>query len=340
MSASSATPITTTTTPVGHEAVVRRLGFLAAAVREGRHEGLHHAYIFGGPPGVGKFTVAQWWARKLICPSDTDCGGQCRDCRMLAGDVHPDVLVLRVPDGKALIPIEEARGMIARLSLRSSRSGPRIGIVHDAEFLTPPAQSALLKLLEEPPGFAVIILVTGNPSSLFPTVRSRCQHIAFGLLDDDSVAKVLTARGTDSFQAQAAASAARGRVDQALTYTPEGLNDRERLLLAFEAVGRGDGDLEQLVKDMLDRKANGYGLDEVLAWQLRKIRACLGAASSEPSQALQKVLESLDPTRLPALVRGGDRLQRTILSFERHINARLAIRDLLLDVRLWENTSP
>lgn len=322
--------------PLGHESIVARLGALTAAIAAGNRQGLHHAYLFSGPAGVGKYVVANWWARSLVCPTNGDCGGACKDCRLVSVGVHPDVLVVERPSDKTVIGIEAARGMISRLGLRASGTGPRIGIIRDAELLSSDAQSSLLKLLEEPPGFALLILVTGNPSAMFSTVRSRCRQLPFGLLSDDTVAQVLKGQGSDTDSAKAAASAARGRVDRALDYDGEGLVDREELLLNFEQVCAGSGDMEGLVQHMVGRKSEGYGMDELFAWQVKKLEACLGESPAEPSDALRKVLSGLDVSSLKNLVHAGERVQRTIQALGRNSNARMTIRDLLLDVKSWK----
>src|SRR5690242_13801722 len=166
---------------------------------------LHHACLFARPTGVGKFRVARWWASLLKCPTTGACGGDCESCKIVAQAVHPDVFetgpapkeknaVLdanKEVERKKSVGIEQSRELISRLALRPTRPGPRIAILREAGTMTPEAQNALLKLLEEPPGSAVIILVTDNVGSMLQTVRSRCRHLAFGALSEDEVAEAL-----------------------------------------------------------------------------------------------------------------------------------------------------
>ncbi len=117
-------------------------------------------------------------AKRLNCENpieDRACGG-CLSCRLVDDGNHPDVRVLS-PDGLS-IKIGQIRQVRQEMSYRSRRlGGYRVTIVEDAERMTPEAQNSFLRILEEPPGNAVFLLLTSNPSGLLPTVRSRCQLV-------------------------------------------------------------------------------------------------------------------------------------------------------------------
>ncbi len=177
---------------------------------------VHHAWIFHGPEGVGKFTAAIAWAATILDPSSApDLGGQIAPDpeshvqQLLKAGTHPDLHVIKkelaryheekkVRDAKlATIPkaiVEEHLIAPAALapSMKSDSIAGKVFIVDEAELLdrsptNAPVQNAILKTLEEPPPGTVIILVTSSEDRLLPTIRSRCQRVAFTPLDDDAM---------------------------------------------------------------------------------------------------------------------------------------------------------
>ncbi len=319
--------------PLGHTDVRASLRGLAVALANGHSRGLHHAWLFSGPRGVGKFLTARWWATLLKCPQAGDCEPPCDSCRLIAGGVHPDVVEIAIPEDKRSIGIAESRSLLQRLSLRPTRSGPRIGIVRDAGDMTVDAQNAMLKLLEEPPGFAVIVLVADNASSMLPTVRSRCRHLAFGNLDDADVAAVLVSLGREPEEAAAAAACAHGSVARAAGYDAEGLAEREAMLVAYEQLRSGDVEIDSVVQTLVSRKESGYALGELLEWQLAKVKSSLGDRAHEPSALLCGILDRAAGADTAALLEEAARIHWTMTALNRNANARLAIRDMLLNVR-------
>ena len=153
---------------VGNAAALERLQRAVANPR--------HAYLFVGPEHLGKATAARKFAAALLCgQADAPCG-ECAACRLLAAGNHPDYLEL-AEGSKA--GIDEIRALQRDLSLRPHSGTRRVAVLPDAERLGGPAQNALLKLLEEPPARAVIILTAVTPARLLPTTVSRCQQIRF-----------------------------------------------------------------------------------------------------------------------------------------------------------------
>ena len=333
--------------PAGHGAIRAMLRGYAEKRTASAGSALHHAWLFAGPAGVGKFRVARWWASLLKCPQGGACDPPCESCRLVAGGVHPDVFetgpapkdknALQTADveieRKKSVGIAESRALLQRLALRPTRPGPRVAIVREAGTMTAEAQNALLKLLEEPPGSAVIILVTDNIGSMLTTVRSRCRHLAFGALSEDEVFEVLTRLGKDPDEARAAAACARGSVARALTFDAEGLAEREELLLAWESVRRDPSGTEPLVQALLARKESGYALTDILEWQVAKVEARLGHSAHEPSADLARILGEVATTETRTLVEEATCIQQAIDMIARNANPKLVIRDLLMNVR-------
>lgn len=197
---------------VGHGPLVQRL---AAMFARGR---LAHAMIFAGPDGIGKCLAARAFAASLFCeaPTPEPCG-ECPACRQVAAGTHPDLLLVAVPDGKRDIGVDQVRTLKRSVHIRAVSGRGKVAIVNEAERLTPAAQNALLKTLEEPPAGVFLVLVTASPDALLSTVRSRCQRIPFPPLSAAAVAAILRERhGVDAADADALAAAAEGSAGRAL----------------------------------------------------------------------------------------------------------------------------
>ncbi|MEM1372499.1 MAG: DNA polymerase III subunit delta', partial [Pseudomonadota bacterium] len=184
---------------------------------------MHHAWMFCGPAGVGKATMAYRFARAVLAhdQSGLDFGADNRDAHALAaGDEvttgqiaalsHPRLLVIRRPydlKGKrfsASIPVDEVRRLRSFLVTRVE--GWRLVIVDSADELNINAANALLKSLEEPPEQTVFILISANPGRLLPTIRSRCRQLDFSPLDASdltrAVSQALVAAGSEPLAAE------------------------------------------------------------------------------------------------------------------------------------------
>jgi DNA polymerase-3 subunit delta' len=313
----------------------RSRGLEAAAVGDSLASGgVPHAVLFVGPAAVGKHAAALWWARLFKCEHAASCAPPCVDCKRIAAGSHPDVLAVAPEAPGKSIGIDPVRDLIRMMSLMRMSSGPRIAIVRDAHRLTMEAQGALLKLLEEPPGAALIVLVTENPAALLATVRSRCQAFRFGAVPAEIVATILVERGLDRTTAERAATLSFGSVGKALALTPEVVADRDDLIHSVESLRAGDpADLELLVASLVERrKQEKAGLEEVLQWTLLRIEAAHGHPPESESEKLAPILAATTERDVPRLLERAERVQWTLEALDRNANAKLAIRDLLLGV--------
>jgi DNA polymerase-3 subunit delta' len=219
---------------VGHEA--RERTFLEA-LASGR---MHHAWLLGGPEGIGKASFAYRAARFLLAAGDPQArAARSADLSMPEADPatrrvmaqsHPDLHVLRrIPktDGKGYtsnIPVDAVRRVIDRFGASAAEGGWRVCIVDSAEDMERSAGNALLKLLEEPPPRALFLIVAHAPGRILPTIRSRCRLLSFEPLAEADVAeagRLALERIEMPFDGAALARAARlseGSVRRALTY--------------------------------------------------------------------------------------------------------------------------
>lgn len=181
---------------LGHTETIRTL-------TESIHNGtLSSAYIFSGPSGVGKKTIALGLTQELLCGTKPACG-HCANCMKIENLQHEEVKFVE-PDGLQ-IKVQQAREILDFLSLRKLGRA-RVVIINDAHTLNPQSANVLLKTLEEPPADTHFFLITHLEKSILPTIRSRAQVIRFSTLAKSDVKKL-----TDAADWMIAAS--QGRMD-------------------------------------------------------------------------------------------------------------------------------
>jgi DNA polymerase III subunit delta' len=146
-----------------------------------RAQRLSHALLIQGAEGIGKKELAAWLAAAVLC--DKSEGGElrycaeCVSCKLISAGSHPDFFWVSPEEDKQQISIDQLRAASERLTKTSYRQGYKVAIVSPAHQMTPGAANSLLKTLEEPSKNSLILLVSSRPSSLLPTVRSRCQRL-------------------------------------------------------------------------------------------------------------------------------------------------------------------
>jgi DNA polymerase-3 subunit delta' len=205
---------------------------------------LAHAYLLAGPPGVGKHLTARQFAKAVSCPVQTiDACGTCATCKKIDADNHPDILDIE-PDGNT-IRIEHIRTIQHRLSYKPYEQGRIVIILDGCEWLTPPATNALLKTLEEPPGHALLLLLTSHKTALPLTITSRCQLVPFRSLTPDHLRTILERRGDEREAATLSVMMSQG-----------GLTTSEQVTAALEARSQA----HVLLADVLQNNAQAVFL--------------------------------------------------------------------------------
>lgn len=197
---------------LGHEQIKEHL---QAAVQTGK---ISHAYILSGEAGMGRKSLANAFALSMLCESGlSDPCLQCHACKQVLSGNHPD-LVYVTHEKPASIGVDDIREQINNtIMVRPYSASHKIYIVDEAEKMTAQAQNALLKTIEEPPAYAVIMLLTINQEAFLPTILSRCVQLKLKPLKDSVVKEYLVkSLKVDEGQADIYTAFARGNLGQAI----------------------------------------------------------------------------------------------------------------------------
>lgn len=221
----------------------RAIDSLQRAYDAGR---MAHAYLFAGDDGVGKFAVASAWAKMLLCenkqnlsndPAFVDSCGECHGCQMFDRGSHPDFrpilkeLVQYTKEGKnKKTPVDMPIDVIREFLIDKVANRPTAGkfvvyVVDEAEKVNNASQNAMLKVLEEPPDYCVIILLCSRLDKMLPTTLSRCQLLRFGPVNENRIVEELTAAGIAKQEAVYWARFSQGSLGRAMAWAKLEIKD-------------------------------------------------------------------------------------------------------------------
>lgn len=179
---------------------------------------ISHAYILAGEEGMGRKTLAKAFATTLLCErSNKEPCMACHSCKQILSGNHPDV-IWATHEKPASIGVDDIRLQINdTIMLKPYSSAYKIYVVDEAEKMTVQAQNALLKTIEEPPSYAVIILLTTNEGAFLPTILSRCIQLKLKPLKTQAISTYLTeSMGISESQADIYAAFSRGNLGKAI----------------------------------------------------------------------------------------------------------------------------
>lgn len=251
---------------LGHEEVIKHLKNAAAMDK------VSHSYIFAGEKGSGKKLLAKLFAMTLQCEAhgDEPCL-QCSSCKKAMNRNHPDIIYINHEKTNS-IGIEDIREkLISDVSIKPYTGPYKIYIVDEAEKMTMQAQNALLKTIEEPPAYAVILLLVNNGSTLLPTIASRCVTLNLKPVRDEVIKKYLMEElHVPDYQAEVSVAFAQGNVGKAKQIAAAE-DFTEMMDAAFRILKRGQDmevyEMVDAIKLLSEQKHTIYEyLDLYLVW--------------------------------------------------------------------------
>lgn len=246
--------------------------FIRKSIRRNK---VSHAYILCGEKGMGRYGLAKMFAAALQCRTDSDdemarpCG-VCKSCKQMAGGNQPDVIV--VEHDKKGIGVDEIRQQVNNSVIIKPYEGPyKVYIIPDADKMTVQAQNSLLKTIEEPPEYAVIILIAENSEMFLPTILSRCVILNLKPVSEAAITEYLMAwLKLPDYAAHTCAVFAQGNIGKAVRYASDGdfsqvLNEVLKLLKNIDT--KRIDELTLIVKRIKDEHydINDY-LDIMILW--------------------------------------------------------------------------
>jgi len=299
-----------------------------------------HAYLFSGPPGLGRRTLALRFAQVLNCTIPIEAGvpcGQCRDCKQIAAVQHPDLTIIQAESEGGTMKVDQIREARRTLTLKPYQSKYRVSIFLRFQEANDSASNALLKTLEEAPSYAVLILTADNPEQLLPTIISRCEVLRLRPLSIAEVKKDLESRGVESERARLIAHISSGRPgyarqlienDALLDKREERLNDLLTLLPASRVEKFAYADKLSKDKDTM-RQAILFWLSYWRDVMLRTAQAESPLVNIDRNMEIEDLASRMDLSSARLVVSG---LENALEKMDRNVNSRMLAEVLLLDL--------
>ena len=307
---------------------------------------VRHAYLFCGPPGLGRRTLALRLAQALNCRQPIAAGipcRTCRDCKQTEAMQHPDMNVIQalnddgLPKEGGTLKVEQVREMQHTLSLKPYQAKYRVVLFLRFQEANESASNALLKTLEEAPAHAILLLTADNPEQLLPTIVSRCEILRLRPLPVSAITADLIKRGADAEFARLLGHISGGRPGYArklvedvtlLEKREECLNDMQTLLPASHVEKFSYAEKLSKDKDMMRQT--------ILIWlsywrdvMLRAAQAETPLTNIDLNMEIEFLAGRLD---LPTARRVVGNLESTLEKMDRNVNARLLAEVLLMDL--------
>jgi len=307
------------------------------------HDSVRHAYLFSGPPGLGRRTLALRLAQALNCLQPLAPGepcGTCKTCQQIERMQYADLAVIQAEKEGGTLKVEQIRAIRQSLVLKPYQGSYRVALFLRFQEANANAANALLKTLEEAPAYVVLVLTADTPEQLLPTILSRCEVLRLRPLPVETVEGYLKEHGADQPTARLLAHISGGRPGYALRL----MQDKDTLDFRAQRLE----DLQKLLpstrrarfayaEKLTDRKneARERLRETLLLWLSfwRDVLLCRAGAQTplanvdctQEIEALAGRLSLAEARRLVAAA------ETTIDQLERNVNPRLLVEVLLLD---------
>ncbi len=314
----------------GHTHAVKEL--VAASIR-----GPRHAYILTGFDYLGKSTLATLFAQALLCEQPVAPGVPClvcRSCRRVSRGTHPDCSAWDLERQQAAadkastaknlsLNIQTVRDISSSLAMRPMESRYRVAIVDDVETMQETAQEAFLKTLEEPPSYAVILLLTTDAELLLETIRSRAMTISLQSVPTVVIRRGLLTQGVAPDKAESLAEASDGRPGWALRAMHDDRLLAERLQLKAAAE-------EWIAADRYQQLVEATRLGEAFAKDRAGVFARLSAVQAEWRSRTIEMLAATDPADARLYVRALKSVDTCFSDLDANVRPKLALQSMVL----------
>lgn len=299
---------------LGHESIRR---MLQVALEQNR---LSHGYIFDGPAGIGKSSMAIWMAAQLFCEAAEKPCGVCPGCVRLRTDNHPDIMILKPEEGS--IKNNQVEEFQTFLRVKPFVGTAKVGIIEDADTMTPSAQNRLLKTLEEPASGVVLFLIATNFNRMLPTILSRCQVLRFQSLEKGGIASYLMNHyNVDRVRAEHLALLSGGSMAGALReMNADKVGDAEELVKEWLA-SLSQGHRSRMF-ELADRYEKTMDWEKALMWLMRALHEQLWDASQKGK-----------PDVVQCTVKMGKHVEDALRALREQANERIVIDVMLLKMQ-------
>lgn len=299
-------------------------------------ERVAHAYLFYGPKGTGKYTVAAIFAKAIFCLSEGEkpCG-VCPNCRKIAHNNFADLHFI-YPSGASL-KIEQFRRIKVELETAAVEGGRRVCIISEAEKMTLVAANSLLKILEEPNPYVHFLLLTDNLYGVLPTIVSRCQLVPFMPIDRRMIEDYLTLNlGKDREEARVISLLAGGSMEKGivLSENPEVLKLRDIAFGIWQGLDSSFS-LWQLSKIFEEQKDYVDELFDIILWLYRDLLIYNQTGDTKLIVNLDWAEEIVKKSGNYTWHRIQDKInciEETRRYLQQNVNFRMAVENMLLQI--------
>lgn len=299
---------------LGHENIRR---MLKVALEQNR---LSHGYLFDGPKGIGKTSMAIWMAAHLFCEAENKPCGVCPGCVKLETDNHPDIMILKPEEGS--IKNNQVEEFQEFLRIKPFAGTAKVGIIEDADTMTPSAQNRLLKTLEEPAPGVALFLISTNFNRMLPTILSRCQVLRFQGLEKGGIASYLVNHyNVDRVRAEHLALLSGDSMAGALRgMNAEAVGEAEVLVKEWlECLSQGN---RSKMFELADRYEKTIDWEQALVWLMRALREGLTEAS-----------KTGDSDKVKRAAKMGKQVEDALRALREQANERIVIDVMLLKMQ-------
>jgi len=319
---------------IGHKGIVDHL---QNAIRAQK---ISHAYIFHGEEGMGKKSLALAFAKTLQCETkDINSCNKCKSCIQADSRNHPDILWIN--SDKNSIGVDDIRTRVnADVMIKPYQSRYKIYIIEDADKMTENAQNALLKTIEEPPEYAIIILLCCNTSTLLPTILSRCVILNLKPVNRQLIKEFLMSKyRIPDYKAEIAVNFSGGNVGKAIKYASSEYFEKKKEDIFHILRYIDEMELHEIIagiKTLSENKASVFDYIDIMLLWFRDV--LMLKATNDPNLLLFR--EEYQIIKRQANIRSYDKIEKIIKAMEgakvklnANVNFDITIELMLLNIK-------